>query len=87
MYKKCYLSYSDETLILVVTFLAYKVGKCDNKVNTSVVVTFLLPTEEKNVTTSQNAEMADLEIYDGFGDFFCSTSELSFTNPLPIPLL
>ena len=33
-------------------------GKCDNKVNTSFVVTFSLPTGEKNVT-SQNAEVAD----------------------------
>ena len=39
-------------------FCSHRVGKCDNKVNTSFVVTFSLPTGEKNVT-SQNVEVTD----------------------------
>ena len=45
------LTYYFVNLYFIVTIFATKrVGKCDNKVNTLFLVTFLLPIGEKNVT-------------------------------------
>ena len=40
-------------------FVAFRVGKCDNKVSTSFVARFSLPLGTKNVTTSENIEVTD----------------------------
>ena len=60
MIMKCCLSCSDESCDFVYHILVHcKLGICDNKVDTSFVVTFSLPKGEKNVMTSQNVKVAE----------------------------
>ena len=47
-----------KVMVLCSHYCWFWVGKCYNKVNTWFVVTFSLPTGEKNVTTSQNVKVA-----------------------------
>ena len=59
MYVKCCLSCSDASFDFCChIFVAFWVGICDNKVNTSFVVTFLLPLGDRSVT-SQNVELVN----------------------------
>ena len=67
MHVKCCLSCSDISCFFLWyrlwlcsdSFVAYRVGKCDNNINTSFVVIFTLPLGERNVMTSQNVEVTD----------------------------
>ena len=52
-----YLALMKNCHFAVTFFVAKRVAKCDNKVNTSFLVTFLLLIEEKNVTRKHSTGM------------------------------
>ena len=75
MYIKCCLSCSNERCDFVVTSLQpVRIGKCDNKANTSFVVTFLFPTGEEKCDDK-------LKFYVGVADAF-GTLPLEIFPPL-----